>query len=153
VTTIAPTPPFRRAVPSPGFVLDVDIPAVWLFSQRGNRYTSEMLSRVNVAGAIVPGCWPVQLADALRAGERRGLKSAAQVDRFLADLPHFLIRIDDETSTRAWFDVLGLARVHRVSVFDAAYLELARRLGLPLATIDATLRRAAAAAGVPLFTP
>jgi predicted nucleic acid-binding protein len=153
VTTIAPTPPFRRSVPSPGLVLDVGIPESWLLTHQGNLYTSEVMTRVGRDGAIVPATWPVQLAGVARASEARGQKSGPEVDRFFAQLCHFPIRIDDETSVRAWSDTLNLSRSRRVSVFDAAYLELALRFGLPLATVSRTLRRAAAAAGVPLFTP
>jgi predicted nucleic acid-binding protein len=65
----------------------------------------------------------------------------------------FNVRIDDRHPALLWPDVMAGSRSRRLSTFDAAYLELALRLGLPLATIDAKLTRAAAAAGVPIFTP
>jgi predicted nucleic acid-binding protein len=111
------------------------------------------MTRIKTHGSIVPGCWPAQLAEAARLGERRRLRPSAEIDRFLAQLCYFSIRIDDETNARAWGDTLSLSRTHNIIIFDAAYLELALRLALPLASIDTTLRRAANAAGVPIFTP
>ncbi|GDX94751.1 hypothetical protein LBMAG47_04150 [Planctomycetia bacterium] len=70
--------------------------------------------------------------------------------RLLAALP---IALDDETASRAWLQSLHLARSHRLSVYDATYLELALRHGLPLATLDARLAAAATAAGVPASKP
>ena len=63
------------------------------------------------------------------------------------------ISVDDETALRAWPDTLSLARLHELTVYDAAYLELAVRLGLPLASLDTQLKEAAAAAGVPAYEP
>jgi predicted nucleic acid-binding protein len=61
--------------------------------------------------------------------------------------------VDEQTAARAWRETLSLARTYQLSVYDAAYLELASRRGLPLATLDGKLKPAAAAVGVPLFTP
>lgn len=153
MTAVLATPPFRRPVPGPGFVLAADIPAAWLLTHLGSSYSSRVMPRVGSDGAIVPGCWPLQIADIVRTAERQGQKSRQAGDSFLARLSYFLIRIDDETAARVWADVLSLARTHSVSVFDAAHLELALRLRLPLATTDDTLTRAAAAIGVPIFAP
>lgn len=76
---------------------------------------------------------------------------ASGAARFLAILERFPIAVDDETVARAWAETIHLARAHNVSASDASYLELAIRLGVPLASLDGKLRAAAAAVGVPLF--
>jgi predicted nucleic acid-binding protein len=142
------------AVAPPGaFVLDVSIPLAWLITTRGDAYTVGVLGRIHRTAAFVPGCWTLHLAEALRRSERQRLKTAAEVDRFLAGLLHFPILVEDDTSARAWSDILALGRRLRTSVDNAAYIELALRLNLPLATTDAALTRSAGAAGVAIFTP
>ena len=136
-----------------GFVLDVSVPAAWLFTTRTTAYTSGVLSRIRRLGACVPGCWTLDLVAELRTGERQGLKAAAEVDQFLNRLVHLPIFVEDDTPARAWPDILDLSRRLRVSVDRAPYLELALRLNLPLATADAALTRAANSAGAPTFTP
>lgn len=137
----------------PDFVLDAAVPAAWLLYNSSTKYTRDVLSRLIRSVAVVPESWFVDLAHCLRLAEDTGETTAPQVDRFLAGLPSFSILIDDETTYRAWGDTLTLARAHQVAAADAAYLELARRLSLPLATINPTLTRAAASANVPLYTP
>jgi predicted nucleic acid-binding protein len=100
----------------------------------------------------VPSIWRLEVGNALLVAERR--RRCTQADttawtRFLQALP---ISVDDETSTRAWDDVLVLARAQSLSAYDATYLELAVRLGLPLATLDEKLNAAAANAGVSKYS-
>jgi predicted nucleic acid-binding protein len=85
-------------------------------------------------------------------GERRKRGTEAQATTFLARLEPLPI-IDNETDARAWSETIRLARAHTLSVYDAAYLEVAMRIGLPLASLDDQLKAAAMAVGVPLFTP
>lgn len=91
------------------------------------------------------------MANALVVGERRGrcthVESAAWIGFFSA-LP---IQVDDETDARAWTDILVLARAQQIAAYDAAYLELAVRRGLPLSTIDEALKKKAVAMGIKLF--
>jgi predicted nucleic acid-binding protein len=101
--------------------------------------------------AHVPSLWPLEVANALLVGERRKRITPADAARFLAILGAFPITVDDETVSHAWTDTLHLARAHNLSSYDAAYLELAIRLGLPLAALDGKLKTAAQAVGVPLF--
>jgi predicted nucleic acid-binding protein len=101
--------------------------------------------------AHVPSLRTLEVANALIVGERRGRTTAADTARFLAILGTFPIVIDDETAARAWADTLHLARAHNLSAYDASYLELAIRHGLPLATLDGKLIAAATAVGVPLY--
>jgi len=93
------------------------------------------------------------LANAVLMGERRQRSTQAQAAQWLTYLGSLPIAVDDETNQRAWGEVLSLARTHRLSAYDAAYLELALRRGLPLATLDDKLKAAASAVGVPAFAP
>lgn len=101
----------------------------------------------------MPSLWHLEVGNALLVGERRARIAEAQVTQFLTLLQSQPITVDEETAARVWTETLHLARTHRLSVYDASYLELAIRRDLPLATLDDELRAAAAALGVPLFTP
>ena len=103
-----------------------------------------------VAGLVVPFLWPVEVGNVLLLGERRGRFSAERLVahmRYLAAMP---VTVDHEGPNHAWSATMELARRHRLTVYDAAYLELAVRLRVPLATFDAALARAAGAEGVTL---
>jgi predicted nucleic acid-binding protein len=91
------------------------------------------------------------VANALLVGERRGRITPADTAHCLAILGTFPIIVDHETVARAWVETMHLARAHKLSSYDVSYLELAMRLGLPLATLDDKLKAAAKAVGVVLF--
>jgi len=101
--------------------------------------------------AIVPEHWFVELTNALLVGERRKRISAHDVTGFLREIGKLQIIVDDQLPHRAFENVLPLARKHRLASYDAAYLDLAIRLNIPLASLDDDLRRAAKAAGVKLL--
>ena len=138
---------------TPTFVLGADVVVAWRVLIPGNSYPSGVLGKFPRSIAVVPGCWFLDVADLLRGHVRTKHLSAADATQFLTGLQSFTIWVDDETPLRAWGETFELARRHRIDTADAAYLELALRLKLPLATTDATLTRAATAAGVPIFTP
>jgi predicted nucleic acid-binding protein len=133
------------------FVLDGSVTMVWGFEDEEDTYAAEILERMPKLQAHVPAIWPLEVANALLVGERRKRTTPADSERFLAILRSFPIAVDAETTSRAWSDSLHLARAHGLSSFDAAYLELAIRQGLPLATIDDRLQAVAQAVGVPIF--
>ena len=93
------------------------------------------------------------MANALLVGERRSRITLAETARFLAILATFPITVDDETVAHAWLDTVHLARAQNLSSYDAAYLELARRNGVGLITLDRDLADAAAAEGIPVQSP
>jgi predicted nucleic acid-binding protein len=136
---------------STGFVLDCSVTMAWCFDDEGTPYTSGVRDRLAETQAIVPALWPVEVANATMVGERRKRLDEARVARFLSLLSSLPIVVDDETASRAWADTMHLARAHGLSVYDATYLELAMRRGLPLACLDGKLRTAATAVGVPLY--
>ncbi len=133
------------------FVLDGSVAMVWGFEDEDDAYAAALLDRMPELQAHVPALWPLEVANALIVGERRGRTTPAESARFLAILGGFPIAVDVETVGRAWADTLHLARAHNLSAYDAAYLELAIRLGLPIATLDARLKAAATAVGVPIY--
>jgi predicted nucleic acid-binding protein len=132
-------------------VLDSSIALAWCFADEKNAYADAIAALFPSVEATVPGLWPLEIANILVVGERRGRNTqadTAQWTRFLGSLP---IVVDDETTARAWSDTVNLARSHNLSAYDACYLELALRLGLPLATLDTKLKAAATTAGVAFY--
>lgn len=102
-------------------------------------------------GAWVPSLWALEVANILEMGVRRGRHDAAFRDATLADLRLLPIHVDPETDRHAWGATLKLAERHGLTLYDAAYLELAKRRTLPLATLDGDLRRAAEAENATLL--
>jgi predicted nucleic acid-binding protein len=135
------------------FVLDGSLALAWFFKDEADAYADAVAARFPSARAAVPLIWPLEVANAVLMGERRRRSTEAQAAKWLTYLGLLPIAVDDETNDRAWGEVLSLARAYRLSAYDAAYLELALRRGLPLATLDDKLRAAASAAGVPAFAP
>lgn len=107
-----------------------------------------MRDRVLSLGAIAPVIWRLEVANGLAMIRRRGRMTEEDATRALSHLSLMPIEPDPETWSRAWSDTLALAEGHRLTVYDAAYLELALRRRLPLATLDKELREAAGACGV-----
>ena len=132
-------------------VLDSSVTLAWLYSAETTGEISGVLTRVTQAGAWVPALWRLEVANALEMGVRKGRTDAAFRDAALADLSLLPITVDAETDRHAWGSTAKLAARHRLTLYDAAYLELARRRGLPLATLDRELRSAAAAEDVALL--
>ena len=124
---------------------------MWGFEDGADAYATAILERMPELQAHVPPLWPLEVANALLVGERRRRITPAETARFLAILATFPITVDDETVAHAWLDTMHLAHAQNLSSYDAAYLELALRGGLPLAALDGKLKTAAQAVGVPLF--
>lgn len=114
-------------------------------------YASRVLDEIRTAAALVPAIWPLETANVLARAESRGLISEDRSTAFVALLRGMRIEFDQATASHALTDTLALARRHHLSAYDAAYLELAIRRQLPLATLDVDLRKAARRAGMKLF--
>jgi predicted nucleic acid-binding protein len=131
------------------FVLDASVTASWAFPDEGHPQAAVALERLRAADeARVPGLWWFEVRNVLLVNERRGRISEANTTAFLDDLGRLAIALD---RAPVGSRTLALARRHRLTVYDAAYLELAQREGMPLATLDAALQRAAGEADVPLL--
>ena len=135
------------------FVLDCSLTIAWFFEDETNAYAQRVEDSLPAISAIVPAIWPLEVANALLMGERRKRTTEANVTTFLGLLKALPIAVDDETDSRAWQESIQLARMHHLSAYDAAYLELALRRGLPLATLDDRLKNVADVTGVPPFEP
>jgi predicted nucleic acid-binding protein len=136
-----------------GFVLDCSVTMAWCFDDEATAYTDGVRDSLADMRAAVPSLWPLEVANATIVGERRKRLDEARSRRFIVLLEALPIGIDEETSGRAFGDIAHLARAYQLSAYDAAYLELAIRRGLPLACLDGKLKAAAASAGVRFFTP
>ncbi|MDR2504171.1 MAG: type II toxin-antitoxin system VapC family toxin [Deltaproteobacteria bacterium] len=133
------------------FVVDSSIALTWCFEDEATPAADSLLIRLTNDGAYAPSLWPLEVLNALATAQRRGrITSEARQER-LALLHELPIILDTETAEQAWTITNLLAERHGLTLYDAAYLELAQRLDLPLATLDADLRRAANAIGVPLL--
>lgn len=143
----------KRKTKSRNFVLDCSLTVAWFFEDETDDYAESVEDALTETGAVVPSLWRLEVANALLMGERRERTSEAKVTAFLSLLQLLPISVDDQTTARAWRETLVLARANDLSVYDAAYLELAVRRRLPLASLDEQLKAAAAAIGVEEFQP
>ena len=132
-------------------VLDSSVTLAWIYVEETSAEVDRVLQLVTGDRAWVPSLWRLEVANILEMGVRRKRHDAAFRDATLADLALLPIAVDPETETHAWGATLRLAGRHRLTLYDAAYLELAKRRGLALATLDAELRAAAKAEKVPLL--
>lgn len=132
-------------------VIDASLTVSWYFEDETTPATEAILDRVSEAGATVPTLWRLEVANALQSAIRRQRITAPYRDQSLAELTQMPITIDAGTNVYAWTTTLRLAERFALTVYDSAYLELAQRRSLPLATLDAELREAAAALGVTLL--
>ena len=135
-----------------GVIVDGSVAVAWCFPDEKGEYPESVLDSLTSAGAIVPSLWSLEVANALLMGERRKRSTpegTAKSVQFLESLP---INVDDATAPQAFGHTLHLARAHNLSAYDASYLELAIRRGLPLASLDEKLKAAATVVGVALYT-
>jgi predicted nucleic acid-binding protein len=123
----------------------------WYFEDEGTPATDELLDRVADTGATVPGLWRLEVANAFEMAVRRQRIDKVYRDASLNELTLMPITIDADTSSYAWSTTLRIADRFSLTIYDAAYLELAQRRSLPLATLDQALRAAAPALNVELL--
>ena len=133
------------------FVLDCSIAAAWLFEDEAAPATDALLRRLKRDGALVPGLWRLELGNVLAQAARSKRTDAMRIARWLERLEKLPIVVDPETGNRAFREILMLARQERLTTYDAAYLELAVRKAIPLATLDRALARAARRRGVAIL--
>ena len=132
-------------------VLDSSVTLAWVYSAETTEEVTGIFARVVESGAWVPALWRLEVANVLEMGVRKGRTDATFRDAALADLALLPITVDPETDRQAWGATAKLAARHHLTLYDAAYLELARRRCLPLATLDSELRVAATAEDVALL--
>jgi predicted nucleic acid-binding protein len=132
-------------------VLDSSATLAWFYSDETTSAIRRVFELLAKGGAWVPSLWRLEVANILETGVRRGRHDLAFSHATLTDLSSLPISLDLETDRRAWDSTLQLAHLHRLTLYDAAYLELAKRRGLPLATLDRELRAAAIAEKIHLL--
>jgi predicted nucleic acid-binding protein len=132
-------------------VLDSSITLAWIYDDETTDAARRVFDIVADEGAWVPPLWRLEVANALTVGMRRSRIDAEFRDMALTDLSVLEIRTDPSAERHAWTSILRLADRFRLTLYDAAYLELAYRRLLPLATLDAELRAAADGLGIPLL--
>ena len=131
-----------------GLVVDASVVVAWLFDDEDEPRADRALERLEEDGALVPQLWRLETRNSLLTAERRGRLSEKEVKERLDALKGLPIGTDEEPNLQSAFD---LARAYGLSLYDALYLELAKRERAELATLDRALGRAAVAEGVLLF--
>ncbi|MEC4890005.1 MAG: type II toxin-antitoxin system VapC family toxin [Nitrospira sp.] len=136
------------------FVLDNSVTMRWFFGDgkpQDLAYAGKVLDMMQEAQALVPATWGLEVANVIAKAEEKALVTEARSGAFLEMLEDVDIEADSATFVHALSHTLQLARRYKLSSYDASYLELALRLGLPLATLDEDLQKAARKAGVKRF--
>jgi len=136
------------------FILDNSVTMRWFFGDGKPQelaYAGKVLDAMKQDNALVPVTWGLEVANVIARAEAKGLVTEARSDAFLEMLEGVDIDVDSATFGHALSDTLHLARRYKLSSYDASYLELALRLGMPLATLDEDLQKAAKKAGVKRF--
>ena len=133
-------------------VLDTSITMAWCFDDETTPYTEALLNWCAAGNDIyVASVWPLEVTNVLLNAQRKGRITGQQVEEFLAVLSRLSIHIEEVLPERAFQDTRKLAQTHRLTSYDAAYLEVAIRRQLPLASLDDDLKKAAIATGVRLI--
>lgn len=132
-------------------VLDASFACQWLFRDEASTAADTALRVIVREGALVPALWIFEITNVLGLAARRGRLSAGDVQDALELLRSLPLVVDEPLSLEGSEAVLTFMLAHRLTAYDATYLELAQRRGLALATKDRDLLAAAPVAGVPLF--
>lgn len=133
-------------------VLDASMTVAWLFATESTNASHAVLQRIVAEGANVPSLWRLEVANVLRNAVRRGRCDESYADRCFERLRRLRITLDTETDAHAWGQTRRLARDQDLTLYDAAYLELAMRREQPLASCDAALIKAAHAIGLDVLS-
>jgi predicted nucleic acid-binding protein len=120
-------------------ILDVSLALSWHFEDERTPTADALLDQVADAGAVVPALWRLEIANGFHNAIRRKQIDAAFRETAIAQLRSMSITVDPDTDTYAWTSILHLADRFQLTPYDAAYLELAQRRMLPLATLDKAL--------------
>ncbi|MDR3538283.1 MAG: type II toxin-antitoxin system VapC family toxin [Acetobacteraceae bacterium] len=135
----------------PQLVLDASVAVSAVLEEEQSDLAHAVLLQVAAQGGVVPNLWHLEVGQTLLVAERRRRIDAASRHAVLGELAALPIVVDLGTARQAWRDTTTLAERHGLTLYDAAYLELSLRLGLPLASFDDALRRAATTEGVTLL--
>lgn len=136
------------------FVLDNSVAMRWLLESNkksDQNYAELVLSSLIGSEALVPNLWHLEASNVLLGAEKRKEVATGEVERFISQLENLPLRVDALTSHQSFNRIMALARSYKLSSYDAAYLELALREGVPLATLGKGLIKAARKADVEIY--
>ena len=134
-----------------GIVIDASVALAWCFPDETSDYADSVLLAVENQAVIVPAIWAVEITNALLVGERRKRIRQPEVRRFIDLMEGLSIVEDGQPFVDTVSNVLPLAREYELSAYDAAYLDVAVRHQIPIATLDGALQKACTTAGVKIF--
>lgn len=133
-------------------VLDTSVTMAWCFSDEATPFTEELLNWCSAGSPIhVASIWPLEVTNVLLNAQRKGRVTQQEVEEFVRLLLMLPIQVEAVFPKQVLYDTRKLAQAHKLTSYDAAYLELAIRRHLPLATLDVDLQNAAVATGVRLI--
>jgi len=133
------------------FVVDNSVVMSWCFKDETNQYADAILDCLSEATAFVPSIWPLEVVNLLLVAERRKRLSEADSVRFITLLSQLPIIVEHERPERMMKDLLALARSNNLSSYDASYLDLSMRKGIPIATLDPRLITASKKTNIPIL--
>jgi predicted nucleic acid-binding protein len=133
------------------FVVDNSVVMAWCFDDESSRYTDAVLDSLKESAAYVPSIWPLEVANVLLVAQKRGRLSRAKSILFMNMLNALPISMEIENRMRIFGEVFSLGSDLGITAYDASYLDLAMRKGIPIATLDTSLRKAAKKCSVPIF--
>ena len=134
-----------------GIAIDASVALAWCFPDEASNYADSVLLALENQTVIVPAIWAVEITNALLVGQRRKRIRQPEVRRFVDLLKGLSIVEERQTFAETVSNVLPLAREYDLSAYDAAYLDVAIRHEIPLATLDAAMQKACTAAGIEIF--
>lgn len=132
-------------------IADISVVLAWMFEEQQTPQALEILKLIESHGLLVPPLWWCELENGVLMGERRGRRTADESATFLNLVRKLPIQTDDVARHRISDDILRIARLHQLTAYDAAYVELAAREQATLATFDAAIRRCAPAMGIAIL--
>ncbi|MBL7205310.1 MAG: type II toxin-antitoxin system VapC family toxin [Desulfobacteraceae bacterium] len=133
------------------FVVDNSVVMSWCFKDETNQYADAILDCLSEATAFVPSIWPLEVVNVLLVAERKKRLSEADSVRFITLLSQLPIIVEHERPERMMKDLLALARSNNLSSYDASYLDLSMRKGIPIATLDTRLITASKKTNIPIL--
>lgn len=133
------------------FVIDNSIVMSWCFKDETDNYADAVLNKLEYSTAFVPCIWPLEVGNVLLVAERNKRLRQADSIRFIALLSELPIVVEPESPDRMMNEIVSIARAYDLSTYDASYLDLAMRKGIPIATLDKGLLRAAKKSNVPVI--
>ncbi|MCB1095330.1 MAG: type II toxin-antitoxin system VapC family toxin [Verrucomicrobiae bacterium] len=133
------------------FVVDASVTCSWILDDEACDYADAVMDRLAEDTALAPALWSLEISNVLLLAERRKRATSARILELRDQLAVLGIQEEAYSQTRVFASIIPLATAHGLTAYDAAYLELARRRSIPLATLDKALRRAADAEGVAIL--